>query len=513
MDGVPIRVLCTAFAPVPGSSPHASALLGMAAAIRGELDLITIKTESLSHMEHHGDARLYRVPVGLGSAREQRETFGRACVRQLESQPYDVVHVRGPLEGRLLAERKKANHFRFVYEVATFPDEAEGADTETAWERAHLECAEAADLILVPSSAAARSLGDQGHAGKVAVVHPGVDVNTYDWWPAGSGETARLLYLGGLAADRDLGTVLAAVKIVARERPVEVLVAGEPDADLRERVRRVVTGFELDKVVTVRGEPRAIALPMIIGASDICLAPASAAPRFQDYGDIPQPLLEYVACRRPVIAAAVPGVAEILRDDKEGVLYAPGDHESLAESLVTLLDNHTLRERLVEAAYDRARWQFSDGARRRRIAEVYEMLAPGSQLYDAWSEGFYRDHTGAVAVPSDGFELSEDDFVDEDSGGFATPEVIAPPSDEGEILYVPGETSEVGLPAATARMPQEDTSPRTPLPEEDEVEDLMSVPTEIVRTPTEVTKPDTDRHDKPEGREPDTGPVHTPESR
>src|SRR5262245_4397337 len=122
----PIRVLVTAFAPVPGSSPHASAVLGMAQALRAELDLVTLKSEHLSHREDVGLARMFRVPVGMGTPQEQRETFGRAVSRQVEGQTYDAVHVRGPIEGQVVAERKDALSFRFIYEIATFPDEAEG---------------------------------------------------------------------------------------------------------------------------------------------------------------------------------------------------------------------------------------------------------------------------------------------------------------------------------------------------------------------------------------------------
>ncbi len=538
-----IRVLVTAFAPVPGSSPHAAAVMGLAAAIRAEMDMVTIKTESLSHMEHYGDARLYRVPTGVGTPAEQRQAFGRACLRQLEAQPYDVVHVRGAMEGRILAEHKKDFGFRFVYEVATFPDEAEGIDIEKRWIDAHRACAEAADLILVPTRAATRGLSDYGYAGKVAVVHPGVDVNGYDWWPAATDDTARLLYLGGFGADRDLSTVLSAVKEIEKARPVEVLIAGEPDFEVRERLRRVVKSFGLESMVTVRGEPTPLAIPMVIGAADICLAPAAASPRFQDLGDLPQPLLEYLACRRPVIAAGVPGVAEILRDDKEGLLYPPGDHEALKDAVMTLLDNETQRERLVESAYDRVRWMFSDGARRRRIAEVYEMLTPGSQLYDAWVEGFPRDVTGNVDLEalaileaaeevtrdddSAELELSPEDLEPADpatlppQGAFRT----HPPDDYQQVLYRPDHTGELELPNTNPRVqtpllgpddPSEFADMETVADDEDE---LAAVPTTIAATPTEVTersrrkgqKETTDELNPPSRPEPDTGPVRNPE--
>ena len=85
----------------------------------------------------------------------------------------------------------------------------------------------------------------------------------------------------------------------------------------------MVDAFGLREVVEVRGEPANIA--GVIAGADVCIAPASEAPRFQVLGDLPQPLLEYLACHRPVVAAGVPGVAEILRDEQGLDLAAAKD--------------------------------------------------------------------------------------------------------------------------------------------------------------------------------------------
>lgn len=482
MQQTAIRVLVTAFAPVPGSSPHASALVGMAAALHGELDLITVKTDQLAHVDRIRDARMFRVPVGTGPAAEQREAFGRAVDRQLAGEAYDVVHVRGPFEGAIVAQRRAQAGFRFVYEVATWPDEAEGPDIEAEWSRKHELCLDEADLVLVPTEAAARSLGERGYAGKVAVVHPGVDVNTFDWWPPGHGDAMRLLYLGTFAADRDLHTVLNAVREVARQRPVEALIAGDPDPNRRARLQRMVKAFELSGTVVVRGEPRAIAIPTLICAADLCVAPAAATPRFQDFGDLPQPLLEYLACRRPVLAAGVPGIAEVLRDEKEGLLYPPGDERTLADGILTLLERDTVRKRLVESGYDRVRWRFSDGARRRRIAEVYEMLVPGSQRYDAWTEGFGQEVTGLERVPSELFELEHD--------------AAAPDEDDtGDDIFAP-ETPDAHRTPAFPAYTGEDTSPGLFAPD-DEVEDLPDSPTLVETQASLEGSPETDEYSPP----------------
>ena len=97
----------------------------------------------------------------------------------------------------------------------------------------------------------------------------------------------------------------------------------------------------------------------------MCLAPASEAPRFQSLGDLPQPLLEYLACHRPVIAAGVPGVADVVRDEREGLLYPPGDETAFADAILMMLRDVGLRERCVDAGSKRVREIFSSGARRR----------------------------------------------------------------------------------------------------------------------------------------------------
>ena len=392
--GTRIRVLVTAFANVPGSGPHSAALMAMIASVRADIDMVTVKTETSSHQERIGDARMFRVPVGDQGPLEQRVVFDRAVGRQLEAETYDVVHVRGPFEGALAADRKSKHGFQLVYEMGTFPDEQLGAEVEKRWGEAHERCLDAADLVLVPTEAARRGVAERVAVERVLVLPPGVDVGSYDWRPQAQAKVPRLLYLGSFTADRDLATLLGAVKRISSTRQVRALIAGETNRGRRERVRQMVEAFGLRDVVEVRGEPAAIAA--VIAGADVCVAPASEAPRFQVLGDLPQPLLEYLACHRPVVAAGVPGVAEVLRDEQEGLLYPPGDEAALAEAVLEMLRDASLTERLTEQGYRRVRELFSSGARRRRISEVYERLMPGSQATDPWEDGFGEDETGEI---------------------------------------------------------------------------------------------------------------------
>lgn len=459
VDSTRIRVLVTAFANVPGSNPHSAALMAMIASVRADIDMVTVKTETSSHVERIGEARMFRVPVGDQGPLEQRVVFDRAVGRQLEAEHYDIVHVRGPFEGSLAAERKSTYGFQLVYEMGTFPDEALGAEVEKRWGEAHERCIEAADLVLVPTEAARRGVAERVAAERVVVLPPGVDVGAYDWRPRARAAVPRLLYLGAFTADRDVATLLGAVKRIAATREVRALIAGETNRGRRERVRQMVDAFGLKDVVEVRGEPAAIA--GVIAGADLCIAPASEAPRFQVLGDLPQPLLEYLACHRPVVAAGVPGVAEVLRDEQEGLLYPPGDEGALAEAVLEMLRDGSLAERLTEQGYRRVRELFSSGARRRRISEVYERLVPGSQATDPWEDGFGEDETGEIDEPPAPPDLPDDEQEPDPEPPTADHEEPAE-LDEGDLQFENtngGLSTDVGLTSAEILPMSVDTDP------------------------------------------------------
>ncbi|MCX7807319.1 MAG: glycosyltransferase family 4 protein [Deltaproteobacteria bacterium] len=394
------RVLVACFAPFPGTNPQSASILAMASALRAELDVVTVKTERLSHIEQMGNARIFRVPLGDGSSAERREAFDRAIARQLEAERYDIVHAFGPFEGVVASIRKEELGFRLVYEMSSFVDESLGLGAERVWRDFNEQCLQKADLVIVSTEAARRSVLERNPQLPVKALRPAVDFGSLDWCERPTHARIHILYLGSFSSDRDLPTVLGALRRLRFHlSPLpRVLFAGENDPERQSRLREMVDAFGLSSIVEVRGEPLPGTLAKVVSWADICLAPAGATARFQEFGDLPQPLLEYMACKRPVIAAAVPAMSEVLRDGEEGLLYAPEDDESLASAVVELVRSSELRSRLAEAAYQRVRRDFSIGARKREIAAAYAPWVRG--IEDPWRECF---------------EESEEPLIDEET--------------------------------------------------------------------------------------------------
>ena len=89
---------------------------------------------------------------------------------------------------------------------------------------------------------------------------------------------------------------------------------------------------------------------------------------FSAYYTSPMKLFEYMAVGTPIVASDLPSLREILTDGKNAVLVAPGDAKALAIGIAQLLDDSTLRGRLVQRASQDVR-QYTWESRARRILD------------------------------------------------------------------------------------------------------------------------------------------------
>jgi glycosyltransferase involved in cell wall biosynthesis len=91
---------------------------------------------------------------------------------------------------------------------------------------------------------------------------------------------------------------------------------------------------------------------------------------------LPMALLEAMAARRAIVATAVGGMADVLRDDEHALLVPPEAAPALADAITRLLGDETRRARLAEtgrALFDR---EYSAATMTRR----YERLYRGERL-------------------------------------------------------------------------------------------------------------------------------------
>jgi glycosyltransferase involved in cell wall biosynthesis len=102
-------------------------------------------------------------------------------------------------------------------------------------------------------------------------------------------------------------------------------------------------------------------------------ADAFAMPSLQD--NLPNTILESMACGTAVVGFSAGGVHEAVGHGTSGLLAPTSDHAALAASLRRILENVTLRRALAQNARARAEREFSVELQAKRYADLYHELA------------------------------------------------------------------------------------------------------------------------------------------
>ena len=164
--------------------------------------------------------------------------------------------------------------------------------------------------MLVPSAAAATYAIGVG-ARHVSIVPGGVDVDRFDWdepTPQQLAGAPLILAVGPVAPGRGLEELVRAVAEVGR--PLRLRLVGPVAAGFGEalRAQAAAAGVALE----LTGPQPHARMPAHVTAAAICVAPSGGDLTMHPASSYPTVLLEYLACRRPVIAPRRDPVARLV---------------------------------------------------------------------------------------------------------------------------------------------------------------------------------------------------------
>jgi glycosyltransferase involved in cell wall biosynthesis len=169
-----------------------------------------------------------------------------------------------------------------------------------------------------------------------------------------------VLYSGMMARFQRLDLLLEAMSVVVREHPtaklfiVRTLECDELAADFLRQAERL--GLSRHVVVT---EPQQLAdAHRLLAAADVAVVPRPMLPGF------PIKLLNYMAARKPSVLFA--SSANGLVDGETVLLASPDTAEAFGRSLVKVLGDAALRQRLAQSGYEFARANYD----RRSMAQL-----------------------------------------------------------------------------------------------------------------------------------------------
>ena len=149
----------------------------------------------------------------------------------------------------------------------------------------------------------------------------------------------NILFVGRLEKRKGLHYLLKAYKRVKQEIPESRLIVVGPGTRLRRKYEWEVMRSRLKDVVFV-GYASLDDLPRYYKTADVFCAPATG---WESFGIV---LLEAMAVGKPVVASSIEGYANVVTHGVEGLLVPPKDEEKLAQALISLMADQSLRQQM-----------------------------------------------------------------------------------------------------------------------------------------------------------------------
>lgn len=170
-----------------------------------------------------------------------------------------------------------------------------------------------------------------------------------------------LLHVGTFAPQKNHLLLIEAFALAVKEYPMmQLWLVG--DGPLRPDIEKLTKEKGLEGKVLFLGLRDDI--PKLLSNSDIFLLPSA-------WEGVPLTVLEAMAAGKPVIATAVGGVPELVKDGETGILVPPGDPQALVQAILPLVKDPMLRERMGKEGQRRAIERFDITQTAREYEELY----------------------------------------------------------------------------------------------------------------------------------------------
>jgi phosphatidyl-myo-inositol alpha-mannosyltransferase len=267
-----------------------------------------------------------RMSIGVGLKRKLRRIFANG--------KYDIVHIHSPLSPSLPLLAIDAADCPVVGTFHTYFEKSHLYGLTRKLLQKQLDRLSAAIAVSHSTTIAL----NQYFEANWTVLPNGIDLDLFNPHapppPGINGNVPVILFLGRFDPRNGLTTLFDAYrKVRGKNREAQIVVVG--DGPLRNHYYRAARA---DPSITFVGAVLG-SRPSYYAHSAIYACPTTKA----SFGIT---LLESMACETPVVCSDILGFRDVVKHEREALMFPCGDVDALADDLVRLLDDETLRARL-----------------------------------------------------------------------------------------------------------------------------------------------------------------------
>jgi len=179
-----------------------------------------------------------------------------------------------------------------------------------------------------------------------------------------------VLFVGSVGWRKGVFDILKAVPLVAAEdQSIRfVLAGGEEDPGEMEQILGIVRTERLERWVTALGEIERSTVPALLGLAELFLLPSHIE-------GMPISIIEALRSGVPVVSTPVGAIPEMIEDHVSGILVTPGQPVRIAQAVLELRRDDSLRARVGAAGRGvfLEKFEYSKGID--EIRALYQSLA------------------------------------------------------------------------------------------------------------------------------------------
>jgi glycosyltransferase involved in cell wall biosynthesis len=214
---------------------------------------------------------------------------------------------------------------------------------------------DSSDRIVTPSNAYREDVASvfPQLRSKIVSIHNGVNLAELGIPSSDSVSIQQPPYILCVAMHNEkkgIDVLLRAFALLHDKQPsLRLVLAG--DGPLRGQLEDLSQTLGIAHRVEFLGRQGRTQVAKLVHGCEIFVLPSRSEP----FGIV---LAEAMACKKPVVATTVGGIPEIIENGGNGILVDPDDDKALAEALIALLRDETLRTRIATRAFSMVREQF-----------------------------------------------------------------------------------------------------------------------------------------------------------
>jgi glycosyltransferase involved in cell wall biosynthesis len=203
---------------------------------------------------------------------------------------------------------------------------------------------------------------------QIEVISQGVNVEEFKHQshPEQPKESPRLITVARLSKEKRISNLIKSLSNLSQKyQNIHLDIVGEGPA--RENLVSIARNLGLFDRIKFHGYIVQSEIPSLLSACDIFVLPSAKE-------SLPSAMLEAMACRIPAIVAKewITNLPDF--ENEKNVLSCNGSPESIAEAVIKILDNESLRKRLIRNAFQTIQQQHSLAAARLKFRNVVDSL-------------------------------------------------------------------------------------------------------------------------------------------